>query len=128
MRMSRERFEQLVVQEEQDLIARMPRGLKEDAQEVLIEIADRPSADELKEFDLEPGETLYGAYLGVPLVERRADEGLIGPSRIWLFHEPLTSSGRTEIEVRRQIRRTLVHEVAHHFGMSEQELERRGQG
>jgi predicted Zn-dependent protease with MMP-like domain len=126
--MSRERFEELAVQEEQGLIAHLPRDLKRDAQEVIIEIADRPTPEALKDFDLEPGETLYGAYLGVPLVERHADNVLLAPSRIWLFQEPLTSAGRTEVEVRRQIRRTLVHEIAHHFGMSEEELERRGQG
>ncbi len=126
--MSRERFEELVVQEEQDLIARLPRGLRRDAQDLVVEIADRPTTQELEDFDLEPGETLYGAYVGVPLVERRADDVLLAPSRIWLFHEPITSAGRTEIEVRRQIKRTLVHEIAHHFGMSEEELEQRGQG
>ena len=50
MRMTRERFEELVVQEEQALMARLPRRLSEDAQDLLIEIADRPSADEFKAF------------------------------------------------------------------------------
>lgn len=128
MKVSRERFEEMVVHEEENLMARLPRELRDAAQDLLIEIKDRPSPDEVRDFDLEAGETLYGAYLGVSLVERRADDVLLAPSQVWLFAEPICASGRTEVEVRSQIRRTLLHEVAHHFGMSEEELDRRGRG
>lgn len=128
MKISRERFEELALQEEEALMARLPRELRQAAQDLIIEIKDSPTAEEIREFALEPGETLYGAYQGVSLVQRRADSVVPAPSEIWLFREPICATGRTEFEVRSQVRRTLEHEVAHHFGMTERELEQRGRG
>ncbi len=128
MKISRERFEELALQEEEGLMTRLPRELRETAKDLVIDIRDRPTVEELREFALEPGETLYGAYEGVSLVQRRADSVVLAPSEIWLFREPICATGRTEFEVRSQIRRTLEHEVAHHFGMTEKELEQRGRG
>jgi predicted Zn-dependent protease with MMP-like domain len=128
MKIGRERFEELALQEEESLMAHLPKALREAAQDLIIEIKDAPTADDVRDFELEPGETLYGAYQGVSLVQRRADSVVLAPSQIWHFREPICASGRTEFEVRSQIRRTLVHEVAHHFGMTEKELEQRGRG
>jgi predicted Zn-dependent protease with MMP-like domain len=73
------------------------------------------------------GDTLYGLYEGVPLTERGGGYYGILPDKITIFKGPLERDfRRTELE--EQIRITVVHEVAHHFGIDEDRLEELGWG
>src|ERR687889_798652 len=73
------------------------------------------------------GETLYGLYEGVPLIERGAGYYGILPDKITIFRGPLERDfSRKELE--EQIRITVVHEIAHHFGFDEERLEELGWG
>ncbi len=75
----------------------------------------------------DPGDTLYGLYEGVPLTERGAGYYGILPDRITIFRGPLERDfSRKELE--EQIRITVVHEIAHHFGFDEERLEELGWG
>jgi len=122
MRTSRERFEELAFEIAAAVLAELPPDLRAEAETVILEIEDRADPEQL------PGEgrTLLGLYQGVPLVERLADSMLLQPDRITLFREPLQALARTEVELRRQIRKTLIHELGHFFGFDEDELKRRG--
>jgi predicted Zn-dependent protease with MMP-like domain len=124
MRLSRERFEELTFEIAEELLAELPPDLRAEAETVILEIADYPTPEQA------PGEgrTLLGLYEGVPLVERHADSLLLQPDRITLFRGPLQSLARTEVELRRQIRKTLIHELGHFFGFDERELHARGWG
>jgi predicted Zn-dependent protease with MMP-like domain len=124
MRISRERFEDLAFEMVAGLMASLPPDLRAEAESVILEVVDRPAPDQW----LEEGSTLLGLYEGVPLVQRHADSVLLQPDRITLFQEPLQALARTEVELRRHIRRTLIHEFGHFFGFDEDELERRGWG
>ncbi len=122
MRVSRERFEELAFDIAEAILAGLPPDLRAEAETVILDIADRPASKQ------SPGEgwTLLGLYEGVPLVERHADSVLLQPDRITLFQGPLQSLARTEVELRHQIRKTLIHELGHFFGFDEEELKRRG--
>jgi predicted Zn-dependent protease with MMP-like domain len=116
MKISRERFEELVFDISEAVLARLPSDLRAEAETVILAIADEPPE----------GEDLLGLYDGVPLVERGPDDLLWEPDRITLFYEPLLAAADTEEELRREIRITLVHELGHFFGFNEDELRERG--
>jgi predicted Zn-dependent protease with MMP-like domain len=118
MRISPERFEELTFEEAGHVLAQLPPDLRAEAETVILETEERAEDDR----------ALLGLYEGVPLVERHVDSTLLEPDRITLFHGPLQAMARTEAELRRQIRQTLIHELGHFFGFDEAELHRRGWG
>lgn len=73
-----------------------------------------------------PGETLFGLYTGIPLTERTSSYGMVLPDKITLYQRSIEEGCRTKEEVQAQIRTTLLHEIGHHFGLSEEELEQVG--
>ena len=75
----------------------------------------------------EPGTVLYGLYEGVPLTERGAGYHGFLPDKITIFRGPLERDFRRE-ELAEQVRITVVHEIAHHFGFDEDSLEELGWG
>lgn len=115
-----------------DIVARALDGLPAEVlaamSNVEVTIEDEPSDDVREDFGLEEDETLFGIYQGTPLTERGvADEPLL-PDRIVLYQVPLEESfSRTE-ELIEEIRRTVVHEVAHYLGMDEDRIEELGYG
>lgn len=77
--------------------------------------------------DTRPAGGLFGLYEGVPLTEREQyGTGMVMPDRITVFRQAICSVCRTEDEVRDQVRVTVVHEVAHHFGIDDERLEELG--
>jgi predicted Zn-dependent protease with MMP-like domain len=125
MHISPDRFEQLVLDAEREVLARLPDDLRLDAGQVILDVADRPSPEQLGESGA-GGSTLLGLYEGVPLVHRHADSVILQPDRITLFRLPLADMCRTEVELKAQVRRTLIHELGHYFGFDEDELRQRG--
>lgn len=71
-------------------------------------------------------QTLYGLYQGVPLTERTHNYGLIAPDTIFIFREPLVRDFEQPERLRAQVRRTVLHELAHHFGISDTRLHELG--
>ncbi len=122
MRVSPERFEQLAFEIAGEVLATLSEDLRAEAETVILEIADQATPVQVGE----RRGTLLGLYEGVPLIARHADSVVLYPDRITLFHLPLQGLARTEVELRRQIRKTLVHELGHFFGFEENELEARG--
>jgi predicted Zn-dependent protease with MMP-like domain len=76
----------------------------------------------------EPSQELLGLYEGVNRVERASGYHLVTPDRITLFWRPIIEEvGHGDLAaIRREVRKTVIHEVAHHFGMDDDELERLG--
>jgi predicted Zn-dependent protease with MMP-like domain len=91
--------------------------------EILVE--DAPTADHLRAVDLGPDDVLYGSYEGVPLTERTSLD-LGDPAIIILFQQPLEQDFPDPDDLRDQVRRTVLHEVAHHFGISDDRLHELG--
>jgi predicted Zn-dependent protease with MMP-like domain len=71
-------------------------------------------------------EGLYGLYQGIPLSERTHDFAAALPDRISIYRGPLVRDFRSRAQIRRQIRLTVVHEIAHFFGLDERRIRRLG--
>ena len=116
--MDRKRFEKLVDR----AIDELPAEFREKLENVAVIVEDRPSAELLDEMEIPPGDTLFGLYEGTPLTERGFQTPL-HPDRIWIFQIPIEGECETEEEIREEIKITIVHEVAHFFGLDDEYLE-----
>jgi predicted Zn-dependent protease with MMP-like domain len=111
-------FEELVRQALDELPIQFLERL--DNVDVLVE--GWPSDDVRRASGLGADETLYGLYQGVPLTDR-GDYNLTLPDTITIFQGPIEEDCGTAAEVVEQVRDTVVHEIAHHFGISDEQLE-----
>jgi len=115
----RKKFERLVA----DALATIPRRFRNAMKNLAIVVEDEPSRELLREMDIEPPDTLLGLYQGIPLTDRRWDYGNTLPDRILLFQGPLERESDDEDDLVVAIGETLIHEVGHYFGLSEEEIE-----
>ena len=104
----------------------LPRELAELLDNVAIVVDAWPERSTQLDSD-DPDDTLYGLYEGVPLTERGASYYGTLPDRITIFRGPLERDFTRE-ELEEQIRITVVHEIAHHFGFGEERLQELGWG
>jgi predicted Zn-dependent protease with MMP-like domain len=110
---SRRRFESLVA----DALDELPGWVHEAMDNVAVVVEDRPPPDD---------PDLLGLYEGIAQTERESYAGAL-PDRITLFRATIESeAGDDDEELRAQIAETVVHEVAHHFGISDERLEALG--
>ncbi len=123
MHVSRDSFEDLV----RDAISSLPAEFITKMGNVSIIVAEKPTPDQLMENNLGPDETLYGLYHGVPLTERGSYVPPL-PDVITIFQQPIEHVSDSVDELEQQVRLTVVHEIAHYFGISDQELEKWGLG
>ena len=121
--MSRNAFEDLV----RRAIETLPDMFLARLENVDLVVADRPTAAQLRESGLPRGETLLGLYEGVPLVDRE-NYGLVVPDKITVFQLPLEQVCGTSEELVDEVRVTVVHEVAHFFGLDDRALRDMGLG
>ncbi|HET9682265.1 MAG TPA: metallopeptidase family protein [Candidatus Limnocylindrales bacterium] len=108
-------------------LAGIPSPFREHLAEVAIVIEDEPSQRQLIENGLGPDETLYGLYEGVPRTEWAADWAMI-PNRISVFRLPLEEDFADDGELEAEVRRTVLHELAHHLGIDDDRLDELGVG
>jgi predicted Zn-dependent protease with MMP-like domain len=102
-------FEQCV----EEAVESLPADLANAMSNVAIVVEDEPP----------PGMPLLGLYYGVPLTERTSSYGAVPPDKITIYRGPLERLyGRNHVELREQIRRVVLHEIAHHFGISDERL------
>jgi len=93
---------------------------------VAVVVEDAPSPALLRDMGLDPRrDTLYGLYQGVPLPERTGDPPAL-PDRIVVYAAPLLRDCRTVRTLKREIRTTVVHELAHAFGLDDRAIRRHG--
>jgi predicted Zn-dependent protease with MMP-like domain len=90
---------------------------------IAIVVEDEPSDELLDEMEIDPPDTLFGLYQGTPLTERGWAFGNALPDRILLFQGPHERESEDEDDLIVSIGETLIHEVGHYFGMSEEEIE-----
>ena len=99
----------------------IPEGLRQYLSNVDIVIGDMPTRDQLAGNCIAEGELLLGLYEGVPLTERY-DYGEVLPDKITLFRGSLEALGLDREGLIKEIADTVVHEVAHHFGVDDDRL------
>jgi predicted Zn-dependent protease with MMP-like domain len=121
--MDRRRFEELV----EEAVVEIPEPFRGHLENVEIVIEDSPSQSLLREMGLDPRrDTLFGLYQGVPLTERGANHAMVLPDRITIFYRPLVRSFSAPSALRREVRRTVIHEIGHFFGLDEEQIRRDG--
>lgn len=84
-----------------------------------IFVEEVPDPELLEELGMAGGDLLFGLYQGVPRPGKSFFQGQSLPDRIILFRQPILSICRTDQEIKEQIKKTLIHEIAHHFGLTE---------
>lgn len=106
------------------IIDRLPRSFRERLLNVEFVVEERPSIELLRAEGLDPRhDTLYGIYQGIPLPDRSSLDPPLLPDKITIFAEPLLEDFPDPEELREEIRLTVLHEIAHYFGMDEEEIE-----
>jgi len=110
----------------EEALLTLPEEISDVMENVAVTVAEHPSAAQRRAVGLEPGQALYGLYQGVPLTRRASNYGMVPPDRITIFMYPMVHYHRTPEAIRQQVRRTVLHEIGHHFGMDEDQLRRLG--
>lgn len=116
---SRRRFEEIVA----EAIDEIPDTLWNVVDNVAVTVEEWPTRRQIESVGLGPGHTLLGLYEGIARTRRSSYYGLVLPDKITIFRGPiLQMCPPNEDAVRTQIRRTVLHEIAHHFGISDERL------
>lgn len=117
--MNREAFRRLVEEALQDI----PPRFRREMENIAIVVEDEPSPQILEEMEIEPPDSLYGLYQGTPLPERSWGHGNVLPDRVTLYQKPIEEDSEDHEDVIVCIAETLIHEIGHYFGLSEEEIE-----
>jgi len=118
MKLSNKEFDKIV----QRAIRRIPDEIRQHLDNILITVQPWPEPDLLEEMGYPPDEPLLGVYWGVPLNERSATEPPLYPDTIYIFKGPLEEMCASLAELEEEIEITVVHEIAHFIGISEERL------
>lgn len=121
---SKARFAELV----EKAIADLPKQFADAIQEVPIEIRDRPTPHEMQSLGLRANNLLLGLYHGHPRTKRSVEDPYRLPEVIYIFQDHIELICTSEEALIEQVRKTVLHEIGHHFGMTEQDLRDLGYG
>ncbi len=121
---SKRRFAELVEQ----ALREVPEPFSSRLEEITIEIRDRPTRAQLRAAGLRGNDLLLGLYHGHPLTERSVEQSGRLPDVIYIFQEDIELVSEDEEDLVRQVRTTVLHEIGHHFGMTEEDLDELGYG
>ena len=117
--MTRAAFERLVA----EAVTLIPARFRREMKNLALVVEPEPSPDLLEEMEIEPPDSLYGLYQGTPLPERTWDFGNNLPDRITLYQRTIEDEcNGDEDEIVVAIGETLIHELGHYFGLSEEEI------
>ncbi len=123
-KVSKERFGRIV----EEALADVPEPFFDALRGIRIEVRNRPSRKLLREVGVPPGETLLGLYQGRPETRRSVEDSGTLPDVILVFQEPLEELCDDEGELMEEVRRTVLHELGHHYGLDEEGLDELGYG
>jgi predicted Zn-dependent protease with MMP-like domain len=127
---SRRRFDKIV----EEILAEMPPLVQNLLEKISLDVEDYPSPAIMEEMGLEYRDELCGLYTGIPLGDKRLEAPPQLSDSILIYREGIVAETAeqdghaTREGLRKQIRITILHELAHHFGMTEEELDELGYG
>ncbi len=118
MRLSRDEFEKLVSKALEEL----PKRFRDRLENIVIMVEEAPPKEITRQLGVKSPLGLLGLYQGVPLKHRGVRYGNVLPDRIVIYQRPIEARVRNRKELLIQIRRTVIHEIGHFFGLAESEL------
>ncbi len=107
-------------------LERIPEEIKQHLDNIIVSVRKRPSKEMLEEMGMGEEDALFGVFEGMPLTERSITSPPLFPDAILLFQEPLEEACETIEELEEEIEITVVHEIAHFVGMTEERLQELG--
>lgn len=117
--MTREAFLGLV----DEALSTIPARFREALKNIAIVVEDEPTDGQLAGVDIDPDDTLLGLYEGTPLTERQWSDGNRLPDKITLFQMAIEDASEDEDDLVVCVGETLIHEIGHYFGLSEEEIQ-----
>jgi predicted Zn-dependent protease with MMP-like domain len=121
---SKQRFGELV----ERALDGLPEPFATHLEEVTVEVKDRATRRELRMAGLDEDELLLGLYVGSPFTERSVLQSGELPDKIYIFQEDVELASANERQLIEQVRITVLHELGHHFGLGEDDLDELGYG
>ncbi len=129
----RDRFDRIL----DHILDGLPEHILARLDEIPLIVEDEPDPDLLAELDMEPDDELFGLHSGIGLTERSIEDDMVLPDQIHLFRGPIirhalelkdadNPKDRQKARLDTQIRITLLHEIGHHYGLDEDDLDRLG--
>jgi len=117
--MDHNEFEKIVIEG----IKAIPEKFLEKLDNIDIVIEDNPTKEQLKELKVRNNNHLLGLYEGVPKTERW-NYAQVLPDKITIFNVPIERIAKSREEIKEIVKETVWHEIAHHFGMSEEQVKK----
>ena len=124
MRVGRDEFEQLVL----EALEALPEAFLPYMENLTVDVEDMPTPADCQAVGIANPSTLLGLYHGTPITNRSVHHSMQLPDRIAIYQNNIQRICRTRRQIVRQVTKTVLHEVGHHFGLDEHELERLGYG
>lgn len=118
LKLKRDEFEKIV----EEGIRAVPEKFLRKLDNVAIVIDDEPTPAQRKKLNIHPSWTLFGLYEGVPQASRGANYTAVLPDKITIFQKPIEDESIDKEDIKRMVRDTVWHEIAHHFGMDESRI------
>lgn len=122
MNVSEEEFQQLMEQ----AMDSIPKDFKSRLDNIAFIVEQYPSPNDLSRLGMKDGRYLLGLYSGVPYTYRNTWYGSTTPDRIILFQKNIEAICRTKEELIEKVKEVVIHEVAHYFGMTDDEIRNAG--
>jgi len=118
--MDENRFRKLVG----EAIDSLPSEFLKRLNNVAVVVEDYPTVQQLRKLKVSPRTILFGLYEGIPQTKRGSYSGVL-PDKITIFKNSIEKVARSSEEIKAQVRATVIHEIGHHFGLSEEDLRRK---
>lgn len=107
-----------------EAISTLPEPFREPATHIRLRIEEFPDEEMLDELQIDDAFELTGLYDGIPLTEKSTADQVIKPDVIWLFRRPILDewAERGDVSIQELVSHVVIHELAHHFGWSDDEI------
>jgi len=119
-KLKRPEFEKIV----EKGIEAIPEKFLRKLNNVAIVVVAEPTLAQKKKLNIHPDWTLFGLYEGIPQTHRGINYSAVLPDKITVFQKPIEKAARDEKDIKEMVKNTVWHEIAHHFGMSEDQVRR----
>ena len=118
MKVTEEEFEELVT----EAISTLPEKFRERMENIVVVVESLPSQDLLREMKIKSPYGLLGLYRGVPYTRRGIWYRNVMPDKIIIFKKPIEVRCKNKEEIKESVRRVVIHEIGHYFGLGEADL------